>query len=488
MNRAVLFVLLVLGARANDPTLDELTAAFSAKVLGSAVFVSGRDAEEALRNSIYPLARTTGHRPEDFTRVDVDPEKKEVTVAVKESPARTARYYGDQGVIILPKDADDIFFTPVKLHSALPDPQTQPWPIGDLLPDKPFPADVDKAKLDAALDAVFKPENHTAAFLVLYKGDIIAERYGAGAHRDMPLESWSMGKSVTAILYGRLAHQNGDWDPDQPAPINVWRGENDARGNIRIADLFRMSSGLRFSSIGDPPETWGQAHPDHIYIYSGAINVFDFSLSRSVEHPPNTVGRYRNCDPLVLGFLIKQGVDARGENYLEFPRKHLFDKLGIRHMVLETDAWGNFIMTGFDYGSGRDWARLGLLMLQDGVWQGERLLPEGFVAFVSTPAPAWNPPQYGGLFWVNASGGMDLPKTAYNMAGQGGQYVFIVPSHDLVIVRLGHQAGSQALGPNLETAFGRIIEAMPAPDSASTIASDSLNGTHETFARAATAR
>ncbi len=172
------------------------------------------------------------------------------------------------------------------------------------------------------------------------------------------------------------------------------------------------------------------------------------------------MGRYRNCDPLLIGYILKQALEARGESYLEFPRRYLFDKLGIRHMVLETDAWGNFIMTGFDYGSGRDWARLGLLMVQDGVWQGERLLPKGFTEFVSTPAPAWDPPRYGGLFWVNATGRTNLPKSAYNMAGQGGQHVFIVPSHGLVIVRLGHQAGDRALGPNLRKALGLIMDAI----------------------------
>ena len=332
--------------------------------------------------------------------------------------------------------------------------------MGGVLPDMPLPENVDKAKLDAALAAIFEPANLTAAFVVVYKGNIIAERYGAGAHKNMPLESWSMGKSVTAILYGLLAQQEGHWDPSRPAPIKGWQGEGDPRAKIRIADLFHMSSGLKFSSAGDPPNTWGQAHPDHIYIYSGAINVYDFCVNKPAEHTPNTVGRYRNCDPLLIGYILKQGVEARGESYLEFPRKHLFDTLGIRHMVLETDAWGNFIMTGFDYGSGRDWARLGLLMVQDGVWQGERLLPEGFTEFVSTPAPAWEPPRYGGLFWVNATGKAGLPKSAYNMAGQGGQHVFIVPSHDLVIVRMGHQAGDRALGPNLRKTLGLIMGAI----------------------------
>lgn len=466
MTRSMLvgFAILVLNgsifASAQGPSIDELTAAFSAKVLGSAVFVSGREVDEALEHSVFVLARMTGHRPEDFTDIIVNREEKIVTVTVKGLYTRTARFYGDQGMIILPKGRDDVFFTPVSLKSTLPDPSKQAWPMGDKLPAEPGLETVAQTKIDAALAAVFKPENYTAAFLVVHKGRIIAERYGAGAHKDMPLESWSMGKSLTALLYGRWAYQEGRWNPKLPVPIEAWQSDGDARANIRVADLFHMSSGLKFSASNDPPDTWGQAHPDHTYVYSGAINVYDFSVNKPAEYPPNTVGRYRNCDPLLVGYLLKRGVEARGENYLEFPRKHLFDALGIRHMVLETDAWGNFILTGFDYGSGRDWARLGLLLLQDGVWEGERLLPEGFVDFVSTPAPAWDPPQYGGLFWVQATGGMNLPKSAYNMAGQGGQYVFIVPTHDLVIVRLGHQAGSRALGENLNMALGLLIDAV----------------------------
>jgi len=453
-----LFLFSALAVRAEEPALDELTAAFSAKVLGSAVFVSGREKDEALENSVFVLARMTGHKPDDFTKIVVNREKKEVAVTVKNSYTRTARFYGDQGMIILPKGAEDVFFTPVKLASTLPDPATQEWPMGDMLPDAPLPASIDRAKLDEAVEAVFKPENLTAAFVVVHNGRIIAERYGAGAHQDMPLESWSMGKSLTAILYGRMARQEADWNPDRPAPIEAWQGEGDPRAKIRIADLFHMSSGLKFSSAGDPPGEWGQAHPDHIYVYSGAINVYEFCLDKPAEHPPNTVGRYRNCDPLLVGYLLKQAVEARGESYLEFPRKHLFDKLGIRHTVLETDPYGNFILTGFDYGSARDWARLGMLMVQDGVWQGERLLPEGFVEFVSSPAPAWERGQYGGLFWLNT--GKTLPKTAYNMAGQGGQHVYIVPSHNLVVVRMGHQAGDRALGPNLNQALGLVMEAI----------------------------
>lgn len=427
-------------AAAEQPqSLEELTAGFAAKVLASAVFVSERDTDEALANSIIPFLIQGGARAEDLVDVQVDRAAGEVRVTIGET-TRTARSYGDQGCVLLPIGETDVFFEPVDVAPSMPDADSTPWPMGDVV-EEVRDGGVDAAKLDAALELAFQPENHTVGLAVVHDGQIVAERYGEGADLTRKSESWSMGKSLTAMLYGRLVNDQGPFDPFVPAPFPEWQG--DARNAIQVADLFRMSSGLRFSSRENPPSTWDHAHPDHTLVYSGAIDVFAFSLTRPLEHEPNTVGRYRNCDPLLVGLIIQRAVEAQGENYLAWPQRVLFDKLGIRNIVLEPDPYGNFVMTGFEYGSARDWARLGMLMEQDGVWQGERLLPEGFVEFVSTPAPAWKNGAYGGLFWVNTNGRWGLPEDAYRMAGHGGQHVTIVPSHDLVIVRMGHLRGAR---------------------------------------------
>ena len=174
-----------------------------------------------------------------------------------------------------------------------------------------------------------------------------------------------------------------------------------------------MSSGLRFIAGQDPDYTPDKGYPDHTLIYTGAIDAFKHSMTRPLQFPPNTEGRYRNSDPLMIGWLIKQAVTKRGEDYLTYPQRALFDRIGIRRQVLETDPYGNFLLSGYDYGTARNWARIGLLYLQDGMWQGQRLLPEGWATFVSTPAPAWKQPIYGGLFWVNGDGAWNVPKTAY---------------------------------------------------------------------------
>ena len=161
---------------------------------------------------------------------------------------------------------------------------------------------------------------------------------------------------------------------------------------------------------------------------------------------------------------MKLGVEARGEQYHSFPQRELFDKIGIRDMVMETDPYGNFLIQGYEFGTGRDWARLGNLYLQDGVWRGVRILPEGFVEFVSTPAPAWEAdgrPIYGGFFWINSTEAYPIPRDAYYMAGAGNQKTFIIPSHDLVVVRLGHYKGSSPGDDGLKEALALLMEAVP---------------------------
>jgi CubicO group peptidase (beta-lactamase class C family) len=304
---------------------------------------------------------------------------------------------------------------------------------------------IDRQALEAATNAAFQPGAHTAAFVVVHKGEVIAERYGAGADRNTALVGWSMGKSITTTLLGVLMEQGEELALNSPAPVPKWQAEADPRKDIRLVDLLHMSSGLRFSTLTDPESTWHRAHPDHMLVYSGAMNVFDFSEAAPPEFPPNSVGRYRNCDPLIVGSIIRRTVEARGQNYLLFPYTDLFQPVGIRGLLLEPDLYGNFVMTGFDYGRGRDWARLGQLYLQDGVWNKTRILPKGWAALVATPAPAWDEPEYGAFFWLNDAADWALPKDSFYMAGGGGQYTIIVPSLDLVVVRMGHYKGGVTL-------------------------------------------
>jgi CubicO group peptidase (beta-lactamase class C family) len=272
-----------------------------------------------------------------------------------------------------------------------------------------------------------------------------------------------MGKSVTAALIGVLIQQ-GVYDLWQPAPVPEWQSPGDPRAAIRIADLLRMSSGLRIRAPYDPDYDATGPYPDHLYLYTGSIDSFHYAATRPLQWPPNTVGRYRNTDPVLVNYLVRLAVERRGEDYGSFPQHALFDKIGVRSLVIETDPFGNLLTQGYDLACARDWARLGNLYLQDGVWKGQRILPQGFVKFVSTPAPAWvagGRPIYGGFFWINGDGALPVPKDAYYMAGAGGQYTLIIPSHDLVVVRLGHFKGEEAGAKDLNKALALLLEGVP---------------------------
>jgi CubicO group peptidase (beta-lactamase class C family) len=456
---------LELDTRYEPPPGDPLAhhAAGFAKVMCSAVFITGLDPGFAAENVGYFTAPYEERAK--LGKPDIDRANKAVHVSLPDGVRRTAKLVGDQGCVALPVGEDDVSFRPVAVRRARPDPAGAPWPMGDVLPDDPLPASVDAAKVKQAVEAAFEPaEAMTAAFVVTWRGRLIGERYGEGITMHTPLESWSMGKSVTATLMGLLIEQ-GVYDLWQPAPVPEWQGAEDPRAKIRIADILRMSSGIRIRAPQDPDYDPAGPYPDHLYLYTGTIDSFEWAATRPPQWPPNTVGRYRNTDPVLINYLVRRGVEGRGEEYLSFPQRALFDRIGVRTMVMETDPFGNFLTQGYELASGRDWARLGNLYLQDGVWAGERLLPQGFASFVSTVAPAWEAdgrPIYGGFFWINGEGSYPVPKEAYYMAGAGGQIAMLIPSHDLVVVRLGHYRGARAGGESVRKALALLMEAVPA--------------------------
>jgi CubicO group peptidase (beta-lactamase class C family) len=442
-----------------DP-LEHHTSGF-AKVMCSAVFITGLDPDFAAENVGYFTAPYAERAK--VGKPVIDRANKAVHITMPNGVIITAKYVGDQGCVTLPVGKSSLNFTTVKLKSRLPDAATQPWPMGDVLPKEPLPAEIDADKLKQAMDAAFVPAALTAAFVVTWKGRIVAERYGEGITSHTPLESWSMGKSLTATLMGILIQQ-GVYDLWQPAPIPEWQGAGDPRAKIRIADLLHMSSGLRIRAPQDPDYDPSGPYPDHLYLYTGCVDSFHYAATRPLQWPPNTVGRYHNTDPVLTNYLIRLAVEKRGEEYLSFPQRALFDKIGIRTMVLETDPFGNFLTQGYELGSARDWARLGNLYLQDGVWNKERILPAGYAKFVSTLAPAWEAdkrPVYGGFFWINGDGTFPVPKEAFYMSGAGGQTTLIIPSHDLVVVRLGHFKGNEAGGKSFNNSLALLIEAVP---------------------------
>jgi len=441
----------------------ELSTAGFAKILCSAVFITGLDPADAAENVGFFTSPYEDRS--QVTDTVIDGERQAVRLTLPSGVTRVAKRYGSQGCVTLPIGADSVFFTPSVVRPRLPAAAGTAWPMGDVVPAAPWPQEVDSAKFAEAMTAGFgPPDAMTLALLVTYGGRILGERYADGIGIHTPLESWSMGKSITGTLMGVLVQQRA-YELYQPAPIPEWQAEGDPRQSIRIGDIMRMSSGLRIRAPQDPDYDASLGYPDHVWYYTGAANAFEWAATRPQQWPPNTVGRYRNTDPVLANYLIRLAVEKRGEDYHAFPQRNLFDRIGIRDAVLETDPWGNFLTQGYEFLPARDWARLANLYLQDGIWNGDEILPEGWVEHVGTLAPAWvadgRPVYGGGFFWVNGDGSLPIPTDAFAMRGAGGQSATIIPSHQLVIVRLGKYKGAAEGGRALRRAMELLMEAVP---------------------------
>ncbi len=422
-----------------------------AKVLCSALFITGLEEDDAVSN-VGGFTAPFDAREKVVAR-DVDRAAQRVSLTLDNGVVRTAARYGSQGCITHPLDHDGIHFAPSVIEPRVPDPATTAWPLGDVLADAE--SIISSDVLGQATRIAMREPGKTLGFLVTHKGQIVTEAYGIGVDMHTPFESWSMGKSLTGILMGVLIEQ-GAYALHQHAPIPEW--QDDARREIRISDIMRMSSGIRIKAPQDPDYSIEMGYPDHLYFYTGP-NAFQWAATRPQQWPPNQVGRYRNSDPVLTNLLIRMAVEQRGEDYHAFPQRNLFDKLGISHLIMETDPYGNFLTQGYEFGSARDWARLGALYLNDGVAHGERLLPEGFVDYAFEAAPAWQAdgrPVYGGAFlWRDL--GFDLAVDYGAFAGAGGQYVVIIPAYQLVVVRLGKYTGAAAGRDNLIEAINLLL-------------------------------
>jgi hypothetical protein len=246
-------------------------AAGFAQIMCSAVFITGLDPDFAAENVGYFTAPYAERAK--LGKPVIDRVAKTVSVAVTGGPVRIAKYIGDQGCVTLPIGASEPSFKPHSIKSALPDAATQPWPMGDK-PGDGARAGIDPRKVNQALDAAFaSPGGMTAAVIVTWRGRIIGERYGRDITAHTPLESWSMGKSVTAALMGILIQQ-GAYELWQAAPVPEWQSPGDPRAKIRIADLLRMSSGLRIRAQYDPDYDAAGPYPDHLYLYTGSVDCF----------------------------------------------------------------------------------------------------------------------------------------------------------------------------------------------------------------------
>jgi CubicO group peptidase (beta-lactamase class C family) len=331
-----------------------------------------------------------------------------------------------------------------------------------LVKKQKLPKYIDSDLLDVASKWSFERESLeqvTLSLIVLHKGQIIHERYAEGVDMFTKTRTWSTAKSIAVTLIGMLVDQ-GKMELDFPLGIE-WlpkerTSENDPRADITLRNVLNMSSGLYTVDSRRMEYATGSG----LSYWAGASSV-NGARDRGLIRKPGTYWDYENYDSLLAVLAMK---NALGDNktYIEFPRKALFDKIGMRNTFASTDRFGDFIFSSQVYSNARDLARFGLLYEQNGVWSGERLISEKWIDFVRTPAPstAERGNFYGGQWWLVPDDRNDIPKDAYTTAGNRGQYVIVVPSHDLVIVRRGLDYGEQ--GFNKWDLTKEILKSFPA--------------------------
>ncbi len=370
--------------------------------------------------------------------------------AAGDIPVMRAAYRQGLGCVIMPPDQtlDDISALPALTTPPLAgDPSTISWPDGDLVEKKKLPKHINKAALQAASTWAFDRETHgtneqvTLSLLVVHKGDIVLERYAPGVDYLTKTRTWSTAKSIAVTLVGMLVDQ-GKMSLDAPLDIDwlprVSEAEADPRAEITLRHVLNMASGLYPVDNG-----LEYATGSGLSYWAGASSIRG-ARNRALIRKPGTRWDYENYDTLLATYAMKRAI-GDAQTYLEFPRRALFDKIGMRNTIPGVDRFGDFIFSSQVYTNARDLARFGLLYLNNGVWNGEQLISKEWIDFTRTPAPATKNRGnfYGGQWWLVPDDRTDVPADAYSTAGNRGQFTIVVPSHDLVIVRRGLDFGRQ---------------------------------------------
>ena len=400
----------------------------AAKAACSDVFVSGRDAQGVIDQEL-PKAW--------FVSYAVDESAGTVTAHAFGLRRKTAVYRPGLGCALALDVSPDALrgqgFEPAARPSS-----DAPWPVGEGADTRADPPGLDRAALTAAIDGVFTAPLNTRAVVIVHRGRLLAERYAPGFDADMPLLGWSMTKSVTSALVGILVGR-GELSIDEPIGFERWSGTEDPRAQLTWDQLLRMSSGLEFN------EDYGLRTD----VTAMLFDVHDASavpLDRKLVAPIDTSWAYSSGTTN----LIQRGIRERMSDdaaYHRLPHDALFAPIGMHSAIMETDPSGTFVGSSFMYATARDWARFGQLFIQDGVWEGRRILPEGWVARSVTPTPTHPTQGYGAQWWLNAATDPEqralpgVPADAYFASGHQGQIVLVVPSREAVIVRQGMTNG-----------------------------------------------
>lgn len=428
------------------PRLPIITA-FAAKGMCSSVFLAGKTPErvESEDLSFFPISAA---------KCEVDYEEKSVTANVMGLAKRKAVFREGLGaVLVLEKPEAEL----KNRTFQIPDPgysqDTIPWPLGDVLPaDRP--EGVDYARLESILkDAIDEPGSEpvkkTLGLAVVYENQLIAEEYMEGYDAWTRFHGWSMTKSITGAMTGALV---GEGRIDIKSPANVPEWKSDERRNITVEDILHMSSGLdwleNYFTISDATVMLMQSD-----------DMFSSITSRPLEYEPGSFWNYSSGDINLLSGLLREAIGDE-EEYLGYAYSRLFHRIGMLNTLVETDATGLLVASSYSYGSTRDWARFGMLFLNNGVFEGDTVLTPEWVEFMKSPAPA-SEGYYAGTFWLKEPEEentlTDVPEDIFFADGFLGQRVYIIPSKKLVVVRMGYSLS----GISLNDLLRDVISTLP---------------------------
>lgn len=348
---------------------------------------------------------------------------------------------------------------PASIERLLPEqqPDALAWPVLNTV-------GVDTDRLNDFLDRAFsdtatnyEDRKNTRAVVIFHRDQLIAERYADGFDATTPQNSWSMTKSATSALIGILI-RDGRLNIQDQAPIPEWQSLGDLRRQVTTEDLLFMVSGLEFNEgyEGDPVS-------DVNRMLMNSRDLAAFASSFPVTAEPGSRWAYQTASSVLLGRVIRETL-ADDDAYYHFAQRELFNRLGARHSHYQADGAGNYVGGAFLYATPRDWARFGLLYLDDGVFAGRRILPEGWVEYSTTPTSAsLEARAYGAQFWLNTRGENQwmpaVPEDAYAARGHYGQSVIIIPSRQLVVVRMGQTFDPGAW--DTEAFLVELLDALP---------------------------
>jgi CubicO group peptidase (beta-lactamase class C family) len=401
--------------------------------LCSAMFVAGLDPDSYYREAIAPdlgvFNRMVSHH--------IDRDKREVTATFAGGFQSRTVYRGAEGCLVVQGAVREPAAMPAQSPALLP-----PIAAGTEVVTPTSPV------LAAALDRAFAEPGAsgprlTRAVVIVHDGRIVAERYAPGYGVDTPMLGWSMTKSVTNALLGVLV-RDGRISVTGPAPVAAWSNSRDPRHAISIDSLLRMTTGLHFGQ--SLSQSWATAFDPTAQMVFATPDMAAVAERAPMASAPGAAWRYSNGNTMILSRIVRDSVGGDAASVLAFAHRELFDPLGMTHATLEFDAVGTPLGATHLWASARDWARFGLLYLDDGVVAGNRILPAGWVDYSAQLTPGSEAFGYGAGFWTNRGARAavrsphrrpDMPADSFMAYGSLGQYLVIVPSAKLVIVRLG---------------------------------------------------